>query len=52
MPGPTILMDVLQRRLTTTQARAAWKKVEKGKKAPAPSAGEQKWLRAMPFTLP
>ena len=49
MPGPTILMDVLHRRLTTTQARAAWKKAEKSKKEAAPSAGEQRWLRAMPL---
>ena len=49
MPGPTILMDVLRKRTTTSDAKELWKKVSK-RQATSKDVGEEtKWLKKMPL---
>ena len=51
MPGPTILMQMLRREITTNEAKQAWRDVEKtaAQKDTERKKTEQKWLRAMPL---
>ena len=49
LPGPSILMDVLREVLSTKDAKAAWRKVEKEKQAKKNKGSEEKWLRVMPL---
>ena len=49
LPGPTLLMDVLRKAISTEGAQKAWKKVEKVKQAKKDEALEQKWIRVMPL---
>ena len=49
LPGPNILMDFLRKTITTVQAKAAWRKVEKVKNAKSNTSGTKKWLDIMPL---
>ena len=49
LPGPNILMDVLRRKITTVEAKQAWKKVVKTKKEKSLMNSEKKWLDIMPL---
>ena len=49
LPGPNILMNFLRKKITTEEAKKAWKKVEKAKTDKSKKLGTKKWLDIMPL---